>query len=124
MRLTKMLGKLGAAALVAGLIPYRFESDKETGSYEVGGMLWTLKKTAGEENDTYSFELFPFAGQRKQTEETAETPAEETEEAAEEAEVAAEEAEEIVEEVVIAAEVEVAAEEVEVAAEEQTEPEV
>ncbi len=55
----KLKKLLGVAALV-GLTPYRFRSDRETGSFEVGGLLWSLKKTAGEETDNYTVELLPF----------------------------------------------------------------
>ena len=56
----KLIKFLGKTALAAGLIPYRFNKDEETGSYEIGGLLWSLKKTAGEENDSYALELLPF----------------------------------------------------------------
>ena len=58
----KTLGKLIAAALAVGLTPFRFKSDRETGAYEVGGLLWSLKKTPGEEADNYTLELLPFIG--------------------------------------------------------------
>ncbi len=83
-KIVKIIGAAGAVALAASLIPYHFKSDKETGELELGGLLWNLKKTVGEEEDTYTMELLPFIGK-----ETEETPAEEA--AAEEAAPAAEE---------------------------------
>ena len=83
-KLFKILGGLGAAALAAGLIPCRFISDEDSGSYEVGGLLWSLKKSAGQERDNYTVEFFPGLGKREQPdgepapeEPEAEDPAEE-----------------------------------------------
>ena len=56
------IGKLIGAALAAGMIPYRVKTDEETGSFEMGALLWTLKKTPGEEKDNYTIELLPFMG--------------------------------------------------------------
>ena len=95
----KILGAAGAAALVAGCVPYHFENDKETGHMEIGGLLWNLTKTAGKEEDTYVMELLPFVGKEKDEapaeEETVEveTPAAE-EEAAPEIETEEDKAEE------------------------------
>lgn len=89
----KLLGAVGAAALAVVLTPFRFKSDKETGSYEVGALLWSLKKTAGEEKDTYTIELLPtlnkgvkeeVAEEAEGVEEAEEAPAEEVKEPAEE----------------------------------------
>ena len=76
-KLFKILGGLGAAALAAGLIPYRFLSDEDSGSYEVGGLLWSLKKSAGQERDNYTVEFFPGLGKHEQPDEepAAEEPA-------------------------------------------------
>lgn len=57
--ITKVLCGAGVLAL-AGLIPYRFESDKETGSYKVTALLWNMQKTPGEETDTYVVDVLPF----------------------------------------------------------------
>ncbi|MCC8129509.1 MAG: hypothetical protein LIO51_06180 [Clostridiales bacterium] len=84
-KIVKVIGAAGAVALAASLIPYHFKSDKESGEMELGGLLWNLKKTPGEEEDTYTMELLPFIGKEKE-----EAPAEEA--AAEEAAPAAEEA--------------------------------
>ncbi len=83
-KIVKVIGAAGAVALAASLIPYHFKSDKESGEMELGGLLWNLKKTPGEEEDTYTMELLPFIGKEKE-----EAPAEEA--AAEEAAPAAEE---------------------------------
>ena len=86
----KTLGKLIAAALVIGLTPFRFRSDRENGSYEVGGLLWSLKKSAGEEADDYTLELLPFAREkadeaplREESADEAAAPAAEPEQAGE-----------------------------------------
>ncbi|MCD7880247.1 MAG: hypothetical protein LUG47_00930 [Clostridiales bacterium] len=83
-KIVKVIGAAGAVALAASLIPYHFKSDKESGEMELGGLLWNLKKTPGEEEDTYTMELLPFIGKEKE-----EAPAEEA--AAEAAAPAAEE---------------------------------
>ena len=62
-KIVKIIGAASAAALAAALVPYRFKSDKESGEFELGGLLWNLKKTAGEEEDTYTMELLPFLNQ-------------------------------------------------------------
>lgn len=68
----KLARLIGFAALV-GLTPYRFAIDRETRSYEIGGLLWSLKKECGEESDTFTLELLPFIGSEA-------TPAQEVEE--------------------------------------------
>ena len=92
MRIAKILSAIGGVALAAGLIPYRFRSDKEKGSYEVGGLLWSLKKDRGEEKDNYTVELLPFIGKQNSSDEAQETADQAVEEAAEEAGEAVEEA--------------------------------
>ncbi len=62
-KIVKIIGAASAAALAAALVPYRFKSDKESGEFELGGLLWNLKKTPGEEEDTYTMELLPFLNQ-------------------------------------------------------------
>lgn len=59
-KMVKIIGAAGAVALAAALVPYHFKSDKESGEFELGGLLWNLKKTSGEEEDTYTMELLPF----------------------------------------------------------------
>lgn len=59
-KIVKIIGAAGAVALAAGLVPYHFTSDKESGEFELGGLLWNLKKTTGKEEDTYTMELLPF----------------------------------------------------------------
>lgn len=82
----KLLGAAGITALVASIVPFRFKSDKETGEFEVGGLLWNLKKTPGAEEDTFTMELLPFVDK-----ETEEDTAAAAEAAAEEAAAPAEE---------------------------------
>ncbi|MCD7802535.1 MAG: hypothetical protein LUH09_06495 [Clostridiales bacterium] len=117
-KIVKVIGAAGAVALAASLIPYHFKSDKESGEMELGGLLWNLKKTPGEEEDTYTMELLPFIGKEKE-----EAPAEEAAPAAEETpaeDAAAEEAAPAEEpEVEVDVTVEVAEE---AAAEEESEP--
>lgn len=60
--LGKIIGRVCLGALAAGLIPYRVKQDKETGTVEVGSLLWAVKKTPGAGRDTYTFELLPLLG--------------------------------------------------------------
>ena len=66
----KVLCGAGVLAL-AGLIPYRFESDEETGSCKVTALLWNLEKTPGEETDTYVVDVLPFIHTGAEAEEAA-----------------------------------------------------
>ncbi|MCD7735181.1 MAG: hypothetical protein LUH48_08685 [Clostridiales bacterium] len=122
-KIVKVIGAAGAVALAASLIPYHFKSDKESGEMELGGLLWNLKKTPGEEEDTYTMELLPFIGKEKEEAPAEEAAAEEAAPAAEEApaeDAAAEEAAPAEEpEVEVDVTVEVAEE---AAAEEESEP--
>ena len=45
--------------MLLGLIPYRFSIEEETHSYELGSLLWALKKTVGKDSSTYTIELLP-----------------------------------------------------------------
>ena len=63
--LGKIIGKICLGALAASLIPYHVKLDKETGAMEVGSLLWSVKKTPGEERDTYTFELLPLVGSKE-----------------------------------------------------------
>ena len=58
----KTIGKICVGALAASLVPYRFRWEKETGSFQLGSLLWSVKKTCGRERDNYEFELFPLFG--------------------------------------------------------------
>ena len=73
-KLGKIVGGVALGALAAGLIPYRFRKDKETGEFELGALLWGLKKTPGDEQDTYTVELLPCI---RRCEELDEEPEEE-----------------------------------------------
>lgn len=76
-KIVKIIGAAGAVALAAGLVPYHFKSDKESGEFELGGLLWNLKKTTGEEEDTYTMELLPFMDKEEEAQqETAEAEVE------------------------------------------------
>ncbi|MGM9593428.1 MAG: hypothetical protein ACI3U8_03670 [Candidatus Onthomonas sp.] len=92
-KVVKIIGAAGAVALAAGLVPYHFKSDKESGEFELGGLLWNLKKTTGKEEDTYTMELLPFMDKEEEAQqETAEAEVEvETEAPAEPEEPFAEE---------------------------------
>lgn len=91
-KIVKIIGAAGAVALAAGLVPYHFKSDKESGEFELGGLLWNLKKTTGEEEDTYTMELLPFMDKEEEDQqETAEAEVEVEAESAEPEEPFAEE---------------------------------
>lgn len=91
-KIVKIIGAAGAVALAAGLVPYHFTSDKESGEFELGGLLWNLKKTTGEEEDTYTMELLPFMDKEEEAQqETAEAEVEVETESAEPEEPFAEE---------------------------------
>ncbi len=105
-KLSKILSGIGAAALVASVVPYYFKQDKEAGTFEMGGLLWNLKKTPGEEKANYTLEVLPMLKGKEADEE--EPVAEEVideivdaaKEAGEEAKDIAEDAKEAVEEVI------------------------
>ena len=73
-KLGKFIGKLTLGALAASVVPYRFQMDKATGSFEVGSLLWAVKKTPGRERDKYTIELLPLFGSKEESaeEESAE----------------------------------------------------
>lgn len=58
---------------LAAMIPYRFRTLDENGSYEVGALLWSMKKTVGEDSQNYSVEFLPFLETNKLIPENAET---------------------------------------------------
>lgn len=76
-KLAKILGGVCLGALTAGLIPFRFKRDRESGSFEVGSLLWAVKKTPGEEKDTYTVELLPGIGGKDEPAADAAAPEEE-----------------------------------------------
>ena len=61
----KKLTKLLCLSVAAGMVPFYCKQDKEAGTFEVGGLLWSLKKTPGEERDNYTIELLPLLGGTK-----------------------------------------------------------
>ena len=60
------IGKIIGLALIAGLVPYKFKKDEETGAFEVGGLLWSVKKTPGEEKDNYTINIIPIVGNKEE----------------------------------------------------------
>ena len=74
-KLGMILGGVCTGALAASLIPFRVKLDREKGAFEIGSLLWSLKKTPGEERDTYTFELLPLFGsaERKEADGPAQT---------------------------------------------------
>lgn len=71
-KLGKFIGKLTLSALAASAVPYLFQKDKDTGSFEVRSLLWAVKKTPGRERDKYTIELLPlFGAKEKPAEEEA-----------------------------------------------------
>lgn len=75
--IVKIIGAAGAVAAAAALVPYHFKNDKDSGEFELGGLLWKLRKEAGEEEDTYTMELLPFMKKEAEAEEASDE-AEET----------------------------------------------
>ena len=70
-KIVKIIGAAGAVAAAAALVPYHFKSDKDSGEFELGGLLWKLRKEAGEEEDTYTMELLPFINKKVEEQEAA-----------------------------------------------------
>ncbi len=65
-KLGRIIGKLTLGALAASVVPYRFQMDKDTGSFEVGSLLWAVKKTPGRERDKYTIEFLPLFGAKEE----------------------------------------------------------
>ena len=63
----KIIRKLTLSLLAAGMVPYRIKKDEYTGAFEVGSLLWGLKKTPGGERDKYTLDLFPLIGFKKKS---------------------------------------------------------
>lgn len=59
--LSQTIGRVGLCLMAAGMIPYRFRQDKETGGLEVRSLLWGVRKTPGEGKDNWSFAI-PASG--------------------------------------------------------------
>ena len=68
----KFLKILGAAALVAGFAPYRFEVDEETGTQKVQALLWSITRTPAKDDGKPELALNfgPQAFTQKEEEET------------------------------------------------------
>ena len=52
--------KLIRILVIAALVPSYLKFEKKNGSFETGGLLWSLKKTRGEEGNRYTLTLLPF----------------------------------------------------------------
>ena len=68
-KLGKLIGRVCLGAAAASVLPYRFQMDKDTGSFEVGSLLWAVKKTPGRERDKYTIELLPLFGSKEEASE-------------------------------------------------------
>ena len=64
----KFLKILGAAALVAGFAPYRFEVDEETGTQKVQALLWSATRSPGNDGKL-AFDFGPQPPFKKEAEE-------------------------------------------------------
>ena len=51
--------RIFGVALAVGMIPYLVKMGDDS-SLEVRALLWSVKKTPGEEQDTYTAELLPL----------------------------------------------------------------
>ena len=50
--MTRLLKMLGTAALIAGVVPYRYTKDEETGEQKIQALLWkAVRVPNGEEKD-------------------------------------------------------------------------
>lgn len=70
--LGKIIGAVTLGALAASVIPYRFKRDEDTGAYELGALLWSLKKAPGKEEDTYTLQFLPLLGKKEKADEAPE----------------------------------------------------
>ena len=57
--LRRFLGRFCLYLLAAGMIPYRFNKDEETGGLEVRSLLWGVRKTPCEGKDQWAFAIPP-----------------------------------------------------------------
>lgn len=71
-KLGKLIGRVCLGAAAASVVPYYIRMDRETGGFEVGSLLWAVKKTPGRERDKYTIEFLPLFGAKEEpTEEEA-----------------------------------------------------
>ena len=68
----KLLTALGTAALIAGVVPYRYTKNEETGEQKIQALLWKAVRTPveGEKDKTtvnFGF-ISPFEGKKGETE--------------------------------------------------------
>ena len=52
--------KLAGAALAVAAVPYHFQVTRESGNFELRGLLWTLKKEFDGQQHCYTVDLLPF----------------------------------------------------------------
>ena len=65
-KLGKLICRVCLGAAAASVVPCRFKMDRETGAFEVGSLLWAVKKTPGRERDKYTIELLPLFGAKEE----------------------------------------------------------
>ena len=61
MKMRKIIGTACLVAFAASVIPYSIKRDDESGTLEVRSLLWGMRKTPGEDRDTYAFAI-PSSG--------------------------------------------------------------
>ena len=62
----KLIGRVCLGAAAASVVPYYIRMDRETGGFEVGSLLWAVKKTPGRERDKYTIEFLPLFGAKEE----------------------------------------------------------
>lgn len=66
----KFLKVLGAAALIAGFVPYQISGDEETGDVKVKALLWQLTSRSGKGEDKWNVDInFGFSSKKEEAEE-------------------------------------------------------
>lgn len=65
-KLGKLIGRVCLGAAAASVVPYYIRMDRETGGFEVGSLLWAVKKTPGRERDKYTIEFLPLFGAKEE----------------------------------------------------------
>ena len=64
---------MALGAILVSLIPYRVQTNEETGVVEIRSLLWAWRKTPpkeGEEKDSYAFAIPPSGLDDKEAEES------------------------------------------------------
>ena len=57
--LVQTFSRMALCLMAAGMIPYRFNKDEETGGLEVRSLLWGVRKTPCEGKDRWAFAIPP-----------------------------------------------------------------